>query len=109
MTSTKLEKLNLNPKQEQLKKKFIDNYVKTENPIDTAGLFSRIFFMWANPILTISQKVPYCESMIYSIQKKRSSEVEIVKFKANFNKCYDKVRKEVEQTKFNDESEKPNV
>jgi len=109
MTSTKLEKLNLNPAQEELKKKFIDNYVKTENPINTANLFSKIFFMWANPILTISQKVPYSEDMIFTIQKQRSSEVEIVKFKANFNKCYDKVRKEVEETKHSDESEKPNV
>lgn len=99
----------LTAQQKKLKKEYIKKYVKTTSPIDTACFLPKMFFTWANPIMKISQKVPFSEDMIYSIQKQRSSEVEIVTFKQDFETIFAKKKEEVERTKYEDETEKPNI
>ena len=70
----------------EIKEKFIRKYVNTISPIDTANIFQRIFFSWVNPIMKVSQKIAFDSDMVFKIQEKRDSSVEIVKFSANFRK-----------------------
>jgi len=82
------DRIVLNEKQQELKSRYIEKYVKGKSPLDTTCCLPKIFFQWVRPILKISQKVPFSEDMIYSVQKKRACEVEIVKFRKDFRKKY---------------------
>jgi ABC-type multidrug transport system fused ATPase/permease subunit len=91
------------------KAKFIDKYVNTISPIDSANCFQKMLFTWVKPIIAISQTVPFEEDMIYQVQESRSSQNEVPKFRENFDRILADKTPQILAAKYLDDTHKPNV
>ena len=57
----------------QIKEAFINKYCKGPSPYQKAGFFSKLFYLWLNPIMNAAAKVPLTQDMHYQLRDEDKS------------------------------------
>ena len=104
-----ISEIVLTPEQLKLKSEFKLKYATGPSPLQTANIFQKLFFTWCNPILKISQFLPFESDMLYTVPAQNRCEVESVQFTKNFQHFLNQHKSEIDRTKYLDESKKPNI
>lgn len=66
---------------QKMKVKFIENYADPKrSPFAASWLFSKMFFFWMNPIISVGRSVPFDQDMHYKLRKEEDIEEELKKF-----------------------------
>ena len=108
-TSNPFKKLELTQEQILLKKEYIEKYAENTSPLDNTNCISKLFFTWVNPILKISQEVPFDQDMIFKIKRQNCVQNEIKIFQKNFQEILSNNREKIIQSRYKDIEERPNV
>ena len=100
---------SLTREQELLKEQYQLKYTNRPSPHTKANFFQKVLFTWVNPLLSISQKMPYEKDMSYEIHPDYSTKVQMIDWNKNWKAVYEEYSEQIQASKYLDETQQPPV
>lgn len=94
---------------EQIRSDYITKYVTDKNPWETNSLLSRLTLSFMTPVIATVNKIGIDKEMIFKLPKEYTCEEEMPIFSENIKTLKQTYKKEIEETRFEDDNKKPNI
>lgn len=94
-------------KSELLKSQYKQKYCNDEGPYVKSYWFSKLFFCWINPIISISKKVTFEQDMYYKIPEYDKIENLLKKFERNWDQVVHEQHERIQKSEY--EIQKPQI